>query len=358
MSSPTKVHLGFIGAGWWATANHMPILAQRDDVELTAVCRLGQAELQQVKEKFCFRFATESAAELVRQPGLDAVIVTSPHTLHHEHSLLALQQSLHVMCEKPMCTRADQARELVRLAKEKNRHLLVPYGWHYKPFTQKAKEWLDQGRIGKIEYVLCHMASPIRELLRGGGLAVETSGQAGEVLFAPDPKTWADPAIAGGGYGHAQLSHSTGMLFWLTGLAPESAYALMSATGGRVDLYDAISVRFAGGAIGTVSGAGTVPPTGAAQYQVDLRIFGSEGMLLLDMERARLELRRHDGASDRVELAADAGNYTCDGPPHNFVDLVLGKTAINYAPGEAAMRSVELLDAAYRSALSGRVEQV
>jgi predicted dehydrogenase len=354
-----KAHLGFVGAGWWATANYMPLLAQREDVELTAVCRLGKTELQQVKDRFGFGFATESAEELVNSPGLDAVFVVSPHTLHYDHARLALQRGLHVLCEKPMCTRAEHARELVRLARDKGLHLLVPYGWHYKPFVQQAKRWMERGAVGTVQYALCHMASPIRDLLTGGHFKTdESSGQAGGVLFAPDPRTWADPAVAGGGYGHAQLSHATGLLTWLTGLAPESVYALMSAPGARVDLYDAISVRFAGGAIGTVSGAGTVPPTGAAPYQVDLRMFGSDGLLMLDCERARLELRRHDGSGERLDLAPDAGAYTCDGPPNNFVDLVLGKTTENWSPGESALRSVELLDAAYRSAASGQPERV
>ncbi len=359
MATHKKARLGFIGAGWWATANHMPILAKRDDVELTAVCRLGRAELQQVQDKFGFRFATENAEELVNYPGLDGVVVASPHTLHYEHARLALERGLHVLCEKPMCTRGAHARELVRLAKEKDLHLLVPYGWHYKPFIQQAKKWMDAGAIGQVQYVLCHMASPIRDLLQGGRFQVESnSGQAGGVLFEPDPKTWSDPDVAGGGYGHAQLSHSTGMLFWLTGLMPESVYALMSAPGARVDLYDALSVRFEGGAIGTVSGAGTVPPSGAAQYQVDLRIFGTDGLLMLDCERARLELRRHRGPGERLELAPDAGAYQCDGPPNNFVDLVLGKSTINWSPGEAAMRSVLLLNAAYRSAAAGKPEKI
>src|SRR4051794_18344115 len=99
-----KARLGFIGAGWWATANYIPLLAQRDDVELKAVCRLGTAELKQVQEAFGFPFATEDAAELVALPDLDAVIVTSPHTLHHDHARLALQRGLHVMCDKPLCT--------------------------------------------------------------------------------------------------------------------------------------------------------------------------------------------------------------------------------------------------------------
>jgi predicted dehydrogenase len=354
-----KVRLGFLGAGWWATANHIPILARRDDVELTAVCRLGNAELHKVKERFGFDFATEDAAELVNHPNLDAVVVTSPHTLHFDHARRALERGLHVLCDKPMCTRGDDARELVRLARAKGVHLLVPYGWHYKPFVQQARRWLDAGAVGKVQYALCHMASPIRDLLQGKRFAVEdNSGQAGDVLFEPDPRTWADPKVAGGGYGHAQLSHSTGMLFFLTGLVPQSVYALMTAPDAPVDLYDALSVRFEGGAIGTVSGAGTVPPSGMVSFQVDLRIFGTEGMLLLDCERARLELRRHDGRHDRVELPSDAGAYTCDGPPNNFIDLITGKTDVNWSPGEAAMRSVLLLDAAYRSAVSGQVERV
>jgi predicted dehydrogenase len=354
-----KARLGFLGAGWWATANHMPLLSQRQDVELTAVCRLGKAELAKVKEKFGFAFATESAEELVNFPGLDAVIVSSPHTLHYEHAQLALERGLHVLCEKPMCTRGEHARELVRLASEKKVHLLVPYGWHYKPFVQQAKRWLDAGKVGQVQYVLCHMASPIRDLLQGGHFDVDkSSGMAGGVLFQPDPRTWAHPAVAGGGYGHAQLSHSTGMLCWLTGLVPESVYALMTAPGSRVDLYDALGVRFAGGAIGTISGAGTVPTTGKTPYQVDLRIFGTDGLLMLDCERARLELSRHDGTGEQMDLPPDAGAYSCDGPPHNFVDLVLGKATVNWSPGEAAMRSVLLLDAAYRSAASGQVEKV
>ncbi len=355
----SKVRLGFLGAGWWATANHMPLLARRDDVEFVGVCRLGTEELARVKEAFGFRFATEDARALVEHPDLDAIIVTSPHTLHYAHAKMALERGLHVLCEKPMCTSGGEARALVLLARQKNVHLMVPYGWHYKPFVQTAKRWLDEGCVGAVQFVMCHMASPIRDLLTLGHFQAEgISGQATGAMFEPDPRTWSDPAVAGGGYGHSQLSHSTGMLFWLIGLVPRRVYAVMAAAGARVDLYDALTVEFEGGAIGTVSGAGTVPARGAAQYQVDLRIFGSDGVLLLDCERARLELRRHDGRLESVPLPPDAGIYSCEGPPHNFVDLILGRTTTNFAPGEAAMRSVLLLDAAYRSARSGRPENI
>ncbi len=350
-----KARLGFVGAGWWATSNHMPLLAARDDVEMVGVCRLGRDELHQVNERFGFSYATEDYRQLLENCELDAVLVSSPHTLHYEHARMALEAGLHVMCEKPFTTRADHAGELVRLAEAKNLHLLIPYGWHYKPFIQEAKRLMDAGGVGQIEYVLCHMASPIRGLLSGEGMKIDdVSGQSSDNLFEPDPATWADPTVAGGGYGHAQISHSSGMLFWLTGLRAESVFAMMTAPGARVDLYDAITVRFTSGAIGSFSGAGTVPTD--QTFQVDLRIFGTEGMLLVDCERARTHLRRHDGEHVTVEVANDAGGYECSGPPHNFVDLVLGKTDINWSPGEAAMQSVELLDAAYRSALSTSLE--
>jgi predicted dehydrogenase len=45
-----KLRIGIIGAGWWATFNHMPELAARPDVELAAVCRLGKESLGDPRE--------------------------------------------------------------------------------------------------------------------------------------------------------------------------------------------------------------------------------------------------------------------------------------------------------------------
>ncbi len=354
---PDKVKLGFIGAGWWATSNHMPVLSARDDVELVGVCRLGAVELEEVKDRFGFGYATEDYRDLLGHCELDGVVVASPHTLHHEHALAALDAGLHVMCEKPMTTRASHARELVDRAQRADRHLLVPYGWHYKTFVQRAKTLLDDGAVGTIEYALCHMASPIRTLLSGQEFDVtQDSGGSEPGVFGPDVTTWADPVKAEGGYGHAQISHSSGMLFWLTGLRAESVFAVMTGPGAEVELYDAMTVRFEGGGIGTFSGAGSVPI--GHGFQVDLRIFGDEGMLLLDCERARMELVRHDGKSESLDLEADEGAYDCSGPPANFVELITGASVVNFAPGEAAMRGVEVLDAAYRSARSGKEEVV
>jgi predicted dehydrogenase len=341
-SAKRRARLGFIGAGWWATSNHMPVLKKRDDVEFVAVSRLGADELQRVKEAFGFKYAFEDYRKLLELDDLDGIVVASPHSLHAEHALASIRRGLHVMCEKPMTTNAGDARTMVAEAGRRRLHLVVPYGWHYSPVLQEAKRRLDAGAVGKIEHVLCHMASPIKELLTGGRF--DTGGG----FMEPESATWADPGVAGGGYAFAQMSHSAGMLFWLTGLEARSVSAWMSAPGSKVELYDAVAVRFKDGQIGSFSGAGTLPA--GRQFQVDIRIFGSEGVLTLDLDRARLQVVRHDHRDFDMPLDPDAGRYSCDGPPNNFVDLILGKTKQNHAPGWAGMRAVEVLGAAYRSA--------
>lgn len=342
-----KVRIGFIGAGWWATTNHMPILARREDVEMAGVCRLGAEMLQAVKEAFNFPYATEDYHELLAQ-DLDGVVVTSPHHLHFEHARAALLSGRHVMVEKPMTLEADQAWELVRLAKERNLHLIVPYGWHYKPMVQQAKQWMEEGVVGNIEYVLCHMASPTKELFGGSGKAPE---QRVASFTDPDPTTW-QVKENGGGYAHGQITHSSGLMFWLTGLRAKEVSARMSSTNSSVDMYDAATVTFDNGAMGVISGAATLPPN--VKFQLDVRVFGSEGVLTLDIDRARLDLFRHDGNHRHIDLDVNAGEYECEGPPNRFVELIKGEGA-NDSPGEVAARSVELLDAMFESVAEGGV---
>ncbi|MXX93003.1 MAG: Gfo/Idh/MocA family oxidoreductase [Chloroflexi bacterium] len=355
MKPDGTVRIGFIGAGWWATANHMPVFAGRDDVEMTAVCRLGADELQLVKETFGFVHATESYEELLEIEGLDGVVVATPHSLHYEHTMAALRRGLHVMCEKPLATTAAHARAMVEEADRQGVQLLIPHGWHYAPYIQNAKEMMEQNPVGNIEFVMCHMASPVRSLLEGKQF-LATGGGAGDNMFEPGAETWADPVIAGGGYALAQMTHSAGMAYWLTGLKADTVFAYNTAPTAQVELYNAFSVGFDGGAIGTFSGAGALPQD--QTFQLDIRVFGDEGAFVLDIDRARLEVQRHDGEHIKIDVGEDAGEYYGGGPPDNFTDILLGKDVPNWAPGWAGMRAIEMIDAAYRSAKSGIAEKV
>ena len=340
-----KARLGFIGAGWWATTNHMPLLAARSDIVMTAVCGVNPEVLSRVRDAFGFTYATSDFRDLLAQ-DLDAVIVASPHRHHAEHTRAALEARCHVLVEKPMCTDAGDARRLVALAQAQQRHLLVSYGWHHRPLSIQAKQLMNDGAVGTVEHVACHMGSPSKEFFMG------TKNRFGIApLVEPELENYADPELSQGGYGQAQLSHALGLLTWLTDLEPKTVFAAMSTGGARIDLHNAVTVQFHGGAIASISGTGSVPI--GARFQLDFRIFGDEGALIYDIDRARLAVFRHDGANQEVTVAPDDGAYRCDGPPHQLVELALGISDQNSSPGDIGRRAVEIVHAAYQSNCRG-----
>ena len=242
-----------------------------------------------------------------------------------------------------------QAWELVETARRpRTGSCSCPTAGTTSPSCSEAKALMDEGASEQAQYALCHMASPTKGFFAGGGRPPDRWEP---TIAEPDPATWQSPEH-GGGYAHGQITHSSALLLWLTGLRASRVSALMTRPDSLVDMYDAATVTFDGGAIGAISGAATLPDND--KFQVDLRIFGTEGVLLLDVERERVEVRRHDGAHVHVDVEPGEGAYSCDVPPVRFVELIQGRGR-NNSPGEVAARSVELIDAMQRSAAADGV---
>jgi predicted dehydrogenase len=346
---PERARIAIIGAGWWASAVYIPALLDHPEAEIVGICRPDREGLDRLEARFGLR-GYEDAEAMLRAERPDGAIVASPHWLHAAHGLMALRAGAHLMVEKPMATSAAEARALVAEAAARGRHVILPYGWNFKDFARRAADLVAAGRVGEPRHVALQMASATRDLFAGEGLA-ETAG----ALFRPQASTWADPARAGG-YGWGQLTHALGLMFEVVRLAPAEVFAWGGLGPSGVDYYDAMALRFANGATGTVSGAATMPK--GAAYQLDLRVFGTEGMLLLDMERARMELRRDDGEDEVAALDPEAGAYAAVAPVHRLIDACLGRMARNEAGPTVGLRAVEALDAMYRSMASGRPERV
>ncbi len=218
--------------------------------------------------------------------------------------------------------------------------------------VRAARALMDEHGIGRVEQVSITMASVCRELLSNTGAYPDAAPEA-----VPEEATWTDPALSGGGYGQAQLSHALGLGLWLTGARVESAFALMSAPlDAPVELHDAIAMRFEGGAVGTLSGGSCHLGSGDNKHQLEVRAIGSEGQLHVDVERELVWLYRPDGTDIRVDVQAEDGRYDCIGPIDALIDAGLGRPVDNHSPAELGARTVEALDLAYRSARSGRLE--
>jgi predicted dehydrogenase len=344
-----KVRVGVIGAGVWATTSHLPVLARRpEDVEMVAVCRPGAAEVAAVAEQFGFAVATENYLEVL-DAGIDACIVSSPANLHYEHARAALDAGCHVLLEKPVTFAAAEAWDLVERARAAGTQLVISFGWNYLPTYLTAKRLLDEHGIGDVTGISVHMDSGIRDLLLGASLS-----STGDPKDRADTATWTTKAISGGGYAQAALPHALGVALGLTGLRADTVHGLLAGgdeTG--IELSDAFAVRFRGGAVGTVSGMAHHPGA-ALRHELEVRIFGNEGLLHLDYYRDLVRIWNTSGVDLTPMLPADAGVYNCDGPPNTLIDLAQGKEVVNNSPGEVGAATVELIEAAYKSAASGQ----
>lgn len=348
-----RTRVGVIGAGVWAQVSHIPtLLERRDEIELVGVCRKGADELAHVADEFGFGMASEDYEDVLDQ-GLDVCIVASPVGFHHEHAVAALRSGAHVLLEKPVTLDPADAWHIAAMADSLDRHVVVAFGWNYLPTYVGAQQLWADGAVGTIEHVMVHMASGTRELLSGTSLY-----SAGPTAQVVDTATWTDPAVSGGGYAQAQLTHILAWVLGVTSMRAEQVFAMGSQpVGAPVELHDTMSIRFVGGATGSVSGASFHSGAQLDRHQYEVRVFGSEGQLHADLERDRLWMWRHDRPEQAVALPPDAGAYHCRGPVNAILDLAQGRQTVNRSPIELGARTVEVLTAAYASMSSGRPEQ-
>ncbi|MCR8723518.1 Gfo/Idh/MocA family protein [Frigidibacter sp. ROC022] len=336
------IRAAVIGAGHFAYRVHIPVLRERPEVVLDSVCRIGAEELAIIRDEFGFDFATENWREVLDR-DIDVAVIATPHHLHFEQAMAFLDKGCHVLVEKPMCLDPAEAWTLVAKAAEVGRELLVSYGWHYKPGLKKARDLLP--RIGRIEHVLCHMGSFTRTVFAGSGGGARWQ----HVRIQPEARTWQN-ADAGGGFAYGQLSHAMGLLYWLTDLRSDSVSAITLDTSSRVDLHDAAMARFTNGATGVFSGTCGVPE--GHGFELDIRLYGETGSLLIDIETERMILKLPDGVTEDHSVAPGTWFYSCEGPANALIDVALGKGG-NESPGDVGARAVETLHALVTSSRAG-----
>jgi len=90
-----------------------------------------------------------SYAELVADPDVDAIYVATPHPMHCEHTLLALDAGKAVLCEKPFAVSAAEARRMIERARARKLFLMEAMWTRLNPITVQVRQWLAEGRIGE-----------------------------------------------------------------------------------------------------------------------------------------------------------------------------------------------------------------
>jgi predicted dehydrogenase len=349
-----RARIGVIGVGWWGTVGHLEPLAGDPKTELVAVWSRTERKAQERAERYGVPHYYTDYRALIDDCELDGVIVASTPNMHYQQARYALEHGLHVLMEKPFVLQAAHANELQRLAQERGLLLSVCHPLLFYPPVVQARDQIREGVVGNILLITALFSQRVYDLYQGRVPDRFYAPPGRGDVPRPNATSYSDPAVVGGGEGHTQASHIVGALLWLTGLQPASVFARMNNLDTRVDVVNAMTVRFEGGALATVAANGLLPArVGSTQLQIqgDQGILGfdrrSGGVYLQTGEDPRpttLDVPAGTSAAERVDGLAAV--------PKNYVRTILGEEELHVGT-DVAINEARILDAAYRSAASG-----
>jgi predicted dehydrogenase len=279
---------------------------------------------------------------LVEAPGIDAVYVPLPNSLHAEWTLRALDAGKHVLCEKPLTAGEAEAAQVAERAKSTGRVVMEAFHYRYHPLAERMRALVHgtdgaPGRLGAVRRVEVSMCFPlprfsdIRNRYELGGGATMDAG-----------------------------CYALHCLRWLGPGEPEVVAATALTLPGRPDVDRAMraELRYPDGATGVMHASlwsGTV-------LRIQARVTGERGELTatnfaLPQPFHRLTLT--GGGTSRPPEGAGGGrtrrgrvpgepSYTCQ--LRAFAAAVRGDAEANLTPPADSVRTMRLIDAVYRAA--------
>jgi uncharacterized protein (TIGR00369 family) len=140
---------GILGTGGIAGA-FATDLRLTDSGGVVAVGSRSQASADRFADEFDIAHRHASYASLVADPEVDVVYVASPHPMHHENAILALQAGKHVLVEKPFTMNAAQARDVVGVARERGLFAMEAMWTRFLPHVALIRDWLEEGLLGDV----------------------------------------------------------------------------------------------------------------------------------------------------------------------------------------------------------------
>ena len=145
------IKVGVIGYGYWGPNLVRNFMAAPGSA-VTRVCDLREERLTSLNKLYPGIKTCNSSTELINDPQIDAVVIATPVSSHYELALAALQAGKHVLVEKPLASKSDQARVLIDEAAKRKLVLLVDHTFVYTDAIRKIRELIASGQLGDIYY--------------------------------------------------------------------------------------------------------------------------------------------------------------------------------------------------------------
>lgn len=336
-----RLRIGVIGLGMAAAPHAKSLLDLEDRVEVAAAFSPTAARRRAFSDTYGFAVC-DAAETIFDDRSIAAVLVLTPPNTHLDLVRRAAEAGKHVLLEKPLEITGERAEALVETAERAGVKLGIVLQHRFRPVSRALAQLIDEGRLGEI---------------------VSASAR----LHNWRPQSYYDQpgrgtrARDGGGVLLTQAIHTLDLLISLAGLPDEvKAYATTSKVH-RMETEDLAmaAIRFANGAIGTVSATTCAYPG----YPDEIDIIGTRGMARLGGRS--LAASFHDGSEIAIEdeAAGGAGADPMAFPHHHhravladFIDAI----EHGHAPrvdGREALKVHRLIAAILAAAESGQPQR-
>jgi len=322
-----EVRVGMIATGGMAR-HHIGQLLRIPGVTLTALCDTNPDQLKTTKTQFpalADTWTTPDYKELLARPDVDAVIIVTPHTQHYDQVNDALDAGKHVLCEKPMVCSVDHAKALLARLENYPKVFALAYQRHSMGQFKAMHDTIQSGKFGAVTFVS----------------ALQCQGWKKAVA-----NTWRQTMeLSGGGQLNDSGSHLVDIILYMTGLAVEHVSAFCDNKGTPVDIDSALAIRFTNGAQGNISVVGD----SVIGWHEDISIWCEKGAFLY--RNGQLTVVDEHGNRTTLDGANLPPTQNID---ENFIGAIRGENAVG-APALCGLRTIELTEAAWRSAEQGGI---
>jgi predicted dehydrogenase len=339
-----KLRCGVIGLG--VGRAHLKGYQTHPEAEVAAIADPNQDRLKSTGDEFKVAARYASAEEMLKKEKLDVVSVATPNKFHLPLTVAALRAGCHVLCEKPMAMNAGEARKMLAAAKAARKRLMINFSFRFTEQSWALKQQVARGLLGDV-----YFARSIWHRRRG----------------IPGFGGWfGQKALSGGGPLIDLGVHRLDLALWLMG-HPKPAWVLGGAyypIGSRLakeqkkdfDVEDLAvgMVKFRNGA--TLSLEASWAVNRGERERMETRLYGTKGGLV---QRNLNETYQFEA---EIYLEQDGVQYDMKlHPPvpgarssfHHFLDCIVSGRP-HTATGEEGLVVMELLDAIYSSAATGR----
>ncbi len=226
-----KLNWGVAGLGSFAEKSVLPTLNMLAKSKIVSLYSHNLKRAENLAVQYSAK-AFDDFNEFLNS-GIDVVYIASSNNYHYEQTIASARAGKHILCEKPLSIRSEEAREMVKICKENNVFLSVNYVYRFHPLVRKAKELLDKGMIGKIISISANFnidyppnenyrfkrlagGGPLRDLgthvinllIYFGGRVVDVKGYMDNVIYKSEVEDFATGLFKfeKGGYGQFNVS--------------------------------------------------------------------------------------------------------------------------------------------------------